>query len=590
MKQLFFIGFLLISSLSFSQGDYALAENYFRQGEYQKAIVLYKKLQNKSPYSTTYLKRLVTCYQEINQLDEAETLLKSLLKKSPKLSYINVEIGYNFQKKRQPEKAKKYYDIAIESIAENPSLGGIISRLFKNNNLLDYAITAYTRTMELNPNANYGFQLAQIYGEKGDFEKMFNAYVDLVDKNDNYIITVQRYAGRFLSDDPTDKNNIAFKKALLKKSVSKPKNIWNELLSWLFAKQKEFNKALVQEKALFKRNPEFLGKIFSLGTVAIENKDYAAAKNCFQFVLENTNFIKDKINAEQYLLSCAVALKEKDIQNKFTAFFTKYGINSNTIEVQVDFADYLTFTLNQPKEAEKILEKALNLPGSKFQQARIKLRLGDIYVFTGRFSKALIYYSQVQTKLKNHPLSQEARFKVAKASFFKGDFDWSMAQLKILKGSTTQLIANDAVDLFLVISENIPRDSLPTGLKEFAKADLLSFQNKTKEAIAVYDTILQNFKGQSIENATLYKQALLYRKEADFDAAIKNLEMLAGLGSSNTFIDDAYFLLAEIYRTDLNMPEKASEYYQKIIFEQSSSIYLVEARKQYRKLRGDSIN
>ena len=132
---------------------------------------------------------------------------------------------------------------------------------------------------------------------------------------------------------------------------------------------------------------------------------------------------------------------------------------------------------------------------SKFQRAQIKLKLGEIFVFTSQFNKALIYFSQVQTSLKNHPLSQEARFKVAQTSYFKGDFPWAMAQLKVLKGSTTQLTANDAVDLFLIISDNQPKDSIPSGLKQYAKADLLSYQNKYIQALTILERICLKFKG-----------------------------------------------------------------------------------------------
>ena len=74
---------------------------------------------------------------------------------------------------------------------------------------------------------------------------------------------------------------------------------------------------------------------------------------------------------------------------------------------------------------------------SKFDKARIKLKLGDVLVFTGKFNTALIYFSQIQTQLKNHELAQEARFKVAQTSYFKGDFEWAKAQLKILKSGNT---------------------------------------------------------------------------------------------------------------------------------------------------------
>ena len=584
MKKIILIIALFYSCFAFSQGNFSLAENYFRQGEYKKASQIYKSLLKKSPFNTTYLKRLVTCFQETNEYLKAENLLKEKMLVNPAQKYLHVEIGYNFDRQQEKELAEKEYLLAIEAIETNPNLGGIIGRMFRQNNLLDYAIEAYSKTMELNKNANYEFAIAQIYGEKGEFDKMFDSYIELIDKDENYISSVQRLASRYINEDPTSKNNLALKRSLLKKSISNPKDVWNEFLSWLFTKQKEYGKALIQEKALFKRNPDYIDNIFRLGRIAFEDNDFDNSQKCFDFLLENTNFIDGKLSAELYLLKIAVKKSDENSDLLFQKVLKEYGFNKNTIDVQTVYADFLTFQKNDPEKAKEILENALSFSNSKFQKARIKLKLGDVLVFTGKFNKALIYFSQVQTRLKNHPLSQEARFKVAQTSYFKGDFTWAKAQLKILKGSTTQLIANDAVDLFLIITDNEPKDSIPSGLSEFSKADLLAFQNRNKEAISLYNVIIKKYQGQDIEDETLYNQAKVYLKELQYQNAITNLLKIISIDKEGILVDDAYYL------NHIKDTEKASEYYQKIIFEKASSIYLVDARKKYRELRGDIVN
>ena len=227
---------------------------------------------------------------------------------------------------------------------------------------------------------------------------------------------------------------------------------------------------------------------------------------------------------------------------------------------------------------------------SKFKAAQIKLKLGEVLVFTEKFNRALIYFSQVQSQLKNHPLAQEARFKVAQTSYFKGDFKWAKSQLKILKSSTTQLIANDAVDLFLTISDNEPKDSIPSGLIDFARADLLAYQNKNNEAILLYASLLKRYQGQNIEDEALFNQAGLYIKESLYEKAIENLLKIISINVDGILVDDSYYLLAEVYNDKIKDVQKASEYYQKIIFDKPSSIYLVNARKKYRKIRGDEVN
>ncbi|MEQ3500841.1 tetratricopeptide repeat protein [Tenacibaculum sp. SSH1-16] len=591
MKKIIILFNLLILSLfcHAQQNEFIIAENYFRNNEYEKAIQLYKRLYDQSPYNTTYLKKLITCYQETEQFIAAENLLTQKLKERPNLSYLYVILGYNSERQEKIEDANEYYQKAIESINKKANYGSLIAGLFKNYSKLDLAIEAFNKVMEINPKANYGFQLAQIYGEKGNFEQMFKSYIDLVDKNEGYLNNVKRYAGKYLTDDSEDENNILFKKALLLKSISNPKDIWNDLLSWLFIRQKQYSKALIQNKALLARNPDNLGKINDLGKIALENKDYETAKECFDLIIEKTNYPRDKFNAINNNLKIAIETKQPDVEERFNSIFKEYGINSKTLFTQIEYANYLTFTKNNPEEASIILKNALNFTNSKFIKATIKLKLGDVFVYMGKFNKGLIYFSQVQTLFKNNYIGQEARFKVAQASYFKNDFTWAKAQLKVLKGSATQLIANDAADLFLTISDNEPKDSIGTGLKEYAKADLLAYQNKNDEAIAILSNIITNYSGQPIEDEALFKQAQLFVKKKQYDKAILNYTKIIALDKKGIYVDDVYYHMAELYNNELNNLEKAKEYYQKIIFDHPSSIYLVEARKKFRKLRGDDI-
>ena len=589
MKLIQLLIFLTVTSTSFAQNDYLLAESYYREGAYEKATEQFKKLYAKSPFNTSYLNRLVSCYQETEQFSEAEQLLISKLKKNPEQGFLYVYLGYNYERQQQKELARENYALALKSIDKNPSYGAIIGRTFKDYNLLDTAVLAYEKVMTINKNADYNFQIAQIQGEKGDFKNMFESCIDLVDKKEQYASVIQGFTSKYITDDSENKANIIFKKTLLRKSASQPKNVWNALLSWLFIQQKEYEKALVQEKALYQRNSSDLSAIFSLGKIAFENKNFTSAKECFNFVAQKSSLNEEIIDAYFYIAKIAVANHNPETEALFQSLFKKFGKKTGTLKLQIAYADFLTFSQNTPEEAKKVLENAVAFSNSKFQKARIKLKLGDVFVFTGKFNKALRYFSQIQTQLKNHELAQLARFKVAQTSYFKGDFTWAKTQLKVLKSATSQRIANDAVALYLMITDNEPVDGIPSGLSQYSKAVVLDFQNKTQEAIDTLSVISKRYKGQPIEDEALFKQAKLFLKLNEFEAAITNFKKVIALNPEGVLIDDAYYELAELFNNYLKKPEKASKYYQKIIFDYSSSIYLVEARKKYRIIRGDSL-
>ncbi len=588
MKNFFLFVLLISINFSFSQNSHVLGEKYYEKGEYEKATQIFKKLYTKNPFNTTYLSRLISCYQETEKFIEVENLLKNKLKQSHNRGFLYVHLGYNYERKKQKDLAKLNYELALKYVEKMPTYGSVIAFTFKEYNLLDYAVLAFNKAMAKNKNLNYGFQIAQIYGEKGDLKKMIDSYIALIDKKSDFYDIVLRYVSLYITGDSENEANILLKEALIKKSNSNPKNNWNSMLSWLFTQQKEYDKALLQEKALYYRNPSDLGAIFQLGKIALENKNYDSAKACFDFILQNSSIDSEIIDSRLSLAKISIATNDNRAESIFKFLINEFGENENTIKIQVAYADFLTFQKNDPVQAKIVLEKALSFAISKFDKAKIKLKLGDVLIFTGQYNKALICFSQVQTKLKNHELAHQARFKVAQTSYFKGDFSWAKIQLKVLKGSTTQLIANNAVDLYLTITDNESQDSIPSGLEKYAKADLLAFQNKISQAIDTLNLIKLKFKGHPIEDEALFKQAELYTKQGQYDLAITNYEKIINLGDEGILTDDALHKIASLYHNNLNNKEKASEYYQKIIFNYPSSIYLVDARKNYRKIRGDT--
>ena len=179
---------------------------------------------------------------------------------------------------------------------------------------------------------------------------------------------------------------------------------------------------------------------------------------------------------------------------------------------------------------------------------------------------------------------------MAKASYYKGDFKWAESQLNILKSSTSQLIANDALELKLLISDNKYEDSTQTALKLYAKADLLTFQNKKEAAIVLLDRIIEEHKTEPIVAQALFKQGQLFEAHSQFEKAVSNYERIRANYREGILMDDALYRLAKIYNEQYNEKEKAKLLLEEIIFNHDDSIYFVDARKQYRILRGDAIN
>ncbi|SDW04333.1 tetratricopeptide repeat protein [Flavobacterium degerlachei] len=590
MKKLLLHITLFFSLVCFSQNE-QLAQYYYDKGDFEKAKISYEELLKALPYNTAYFLRTIDCYQQLQQFSIAEKAIKDRLEKS-KQGNLLVEIGYNYQLQKQDVKAKEYYNQALDRVKKNPNEVFGISSSFEKKVLLEYALKAYQIAAEVEPKYNFNYQNGLLYGQLGNTEMMISTFLDESYANPQNSIIIQNQLSRFMSDDSDGNFSEMLRKGLIVRVQKSQDLFWNRFLSWFYVQQKEFSKAFIQEKAIYKRNPESLANIVNLAHLSIEEEDQEMAVEILDFVITNTKDLEMLIQAQTYLIKMKIAkAQDKDfaaINKELSALLAEYEISPFTLSLQLIQAHFVAFNLKDPEQGRAIIKKTLELQLNDFQVAQAKMELADILLFEEKFNQALLYYSQIEMNLKNDVLAHEATLKAAKTSYFKTDFVWALKQFKELKSASTQLIANDALEYFLLINDNTVADSTQAALKEFAKGDYLLYQNRNKEAIAQFQSILQKFKGQEIEAVTLLRLAKVYEKTGDFNLALSQYQEIIEHHNDGIYIDEALFFSAEIFNKKLATPEKAKPLYEKIIFNHQDSIYFVEARKSFRKLRGDT--
>ena len=589
MKKLFSYLFFFCSLISFSQNE-LLAQNYFDKGEFDKATSVYEELDKKQPGNFYFTQKLVSCYQGLKQFDKAEKLLLSKKEKSNQPNFF-VELGYNAQLQKNQTKADSYYKKAIDAVEFQPNYAYQIGQAFEQKSLLQQAYNTYGIGQKANSSMNFDYQMALLQGQMGNLDVMVVKLLDYSYSNVNSTLNVQNQLVLFMQDDAENVFANSLKKELLLRTQKTQDIYWNQFLSWLYVNQKEYNKAFIQEKSIYKRNPESFDDIIQLAQICVNEKDNETAQAIFQFILQNTTDESTILNAQYFLLKNEIANAKPEnyplIQSKFDTLLNQFGGSPFSIDIQILAAHFKAFYQNDFENAKLLLDKMMEMNINIRQKAKVKMELADVLVYNEKFNQAIIYYAQIQNDLPNDEFSHEASMRMAKTSFFKKDFDWAKKQAKELKQASTQLIANDAVELFLLISDNEVEDSLKVALQDFSKADLLEYQNKPKEALEAFLQILVKHKGQSIEAGTLYKVGRNYEKLGNFAKAITYYQILLDNHKDGIYIDEALFYSAEIYKKQLNELEKAKNLYEKVVLEHPDSIYFTEARKQYRALRGD---
>lgn len=590
MKKIIALLFIFLSLFVHAQNE-QLALNYFDRGEFEKALVSYEELLKAQPNNFNYFQKAVECYQQLQQFDKAEKAIQERLDKYKQGNFL-VELGYNYQLQKNQEKANKYYDQAIDKIKKNPSEVYQIAYVFDRKALVDYALLAYQTAVSLEPKFNFNFQMALLYGQKGETDKMIDMFLTESYANPQNLIMIQNQLSRFTTEETDESFNDTLKKALLVRIQKNQDIFWNEFLSWFYVQQKEYGKAFIQEKAIYKRNPESFSNIVNLGQLAIEENDQEAAKEILGFVLENTKDLDLQIQSHSYLMEMKIAKAlPKDypaINIELDNLIKEFGVSPFSLSLLKIKAHFVTFNMKDAETGKIILKNVLEMPLNRDQAAEVKMELADILLFEEKFNQALIYYSQIENDANNSPIGQEASLKTAKTSYYKADFKWAEHQLKVLKSASTQLIANDALDLFLLISDNTVEDSTQVALKKFARADFLLYQEKKQDALTAFQAILKENKGDAIEPVTLLRIGKIYEELGDTNAALANYNLILDNFKECIYIDEALFYSAEIYN-QLNDVEKAKPLYEEVITKHEDSIHYVTSQKKYRKLRGDSI-
>jgi tetratricopeptide (TPR) repeat protein len=396
--------------------------------------------------------------------------------------------------------------------------------------------------------------------------------------------------------------NDTYRSVLLKKSQQNPDELlYNELLLWHSIQQKDFQFAILQAKALDRRYSENGQRVFDLAALCVSNENYDAAIDGYKYIIK-----KDKgtdlamrsrielINTEfrQYK---SLFLQDKSklllMQQDYVSLLNELGKNPFTVPLILNLAHLQAFYLGETDQAIELLLQAISISKISLAiQAECKLELADIYLFSDEQWEATLLYSQVEKTFKNEPLGHEAKFRNAKLSFYIGEFGWALAQLDVLKAATSKLIANDALELSLLISDNIEEDSVTIPLSMYAKADLLEFRNRDQDALVVLDSISMLYPMHSIADNVLFKKAEIFSKNGKFDLAAANYSEIIEKYPYDLLADDALFNLAGLYENQLHNKDKAMELYEKILTQFPGSLYVVEARKHFRALRNDPVN
>lgn len=599
LKKISFVIVLILKTFlaCAQQPDIELAESLSKNGEYSQAIAIYKKLNNTNVDKTWFYTDYLNCLLKTKNYNEAEKLVNKTIKTNPNQNIYVIDLGYIYEQNTDTEKANKIYDKVIANLPADENTVTDVATQFYNRQNYNYALKTYIQARKAFKNSSlYGLEIVNVLKLTDNKSDLVSEILTLITNNPDYL----GFAKNILSQNIETPTDYTLLKTELLKAVQKNpnNNTFAHLLAWYYLQQKNFKTALAQTIALDKREKQNGAEVYELGNIFTQNKDYETANLAYQYLLQqgesNPYYInalietlsnKKQLLTEGKLLMPDLLLLEQD----YTSILTKYGKNYQTLFAISQLANLQAFYLNKPSQAQVLLENALELKniGQK-NIGELKLQLANIYLVNNQIWDAALLYGQVEKTFTNEPLGQEAKLRNAKLSFYNGDFKWAKSQLDVLKASTSQFIANDALDLSLLIQNNLTADSTGKALKIYASASLFVLKNKLSDALLTLDSINLLYPKNELENDILLTKAKIFTQQKNFIEAALQYQTIINKGE-NMYVDDAHFLLAQLQEQKLNLLKQALENYQKLLNNYPGSPYISESRERFRALRGDAL-
>ena len=587
--------FCLLGFKAAAQVDEAhLAAQYTASGELLKALDIYQKLFRSD--DETYYPNYIKCLLSLKKFDDAESATKKMIRKHPDNSLYTISLGTVYTQSGAVDKANELYDDLIKKLPADQTAITVIAGQFYQNSNIDYAIKALEQGRVILKNDNlFSFELITLYRYKGDKVALTNEYLNFLPTNPAYIAQAQNTLST-LYEGGADYDML--KAALLKKIQKDPQQtIYINLLIWQYLQQKDFDQALNQELALNRRGSSDDNSIMELCNTLVANQAYDAAIRGYAYLIgkgkDNPLYLPAKvemISAEDQKITSSKYTQDDllGLEKDYYDLLTEFGRSEYTAYAMQKLANLQAFKLHKFADAQKLLEDEANIPGlAPRLLALCKLDLGDVYLINGNQWDATLLYSQVEKDFPNNDVGEDAKFRNAKLAYYTGDFTWAKGQLDVLKAATSQLIANDVLNLSLLISDNMAADSTGEALKIYARADLLIFAEEPDKAVKTLDSIDVKYPGNALSDDILMAKARILIQQKDYNGAIPLLKKIYDNHPSNLWADDAVFMLGDIYENHLNDKAQAQTWYQKIITEYPGSLWINDARKRFRLIRGD---
>ena len=593
-----------------------LAQSFEQAGEWERAAALYESMLESNPDGFVVLDGLRRSYTEMKEYDKAINLVRQQLRTNPLDENLLSVLGGLYDLAGRIQAADSVWHVVLKKDPQNANLYRLVAAQLIDHREYERAIQIYLEGRDATKNqVLFLEELASLYGALHQYESAASEYIKLVRSNPQQLTYVEARLSSFTGREEARRAALV---VVQKEAQQTPEQVSIlSLLAWLYMDGKEFDAALEQYRNIDRLMKANGHEILQFAQRATQERAYAVSARAFREVVEKSSQ-RDILPTAR--LGYARALEELSAENDTIAQVSgdpaastpTTSENVRVFESQPTFQGVLAlyeglardypntdiamqsffrigtirfnrfFDLNGATVAFDIVRK---LPHNANLLYEATMSLGEIQVARNDLAQAHREYGQL-LKIALQQYRDRVLYRIAELDYFEAGFDTAASSLQRISVNLANDLANDALQLLYFIQEN--KAAGQEALAEFARADLLVRQRKYSEALARFESVAARFAATPLLDDAMMKIGELHLLLNRTDSALVVFRRIINDVPTSILRDRAQMRIAEVYEGRLKDTKKAIEAYEAVLANYPASLFVEEARKRIRILRGDS--
>ncbi|NBC19064.1 MAG: tetratricopeptide repeat protein, partial [Bacteroidetes bacterium] len=582
---------------------YTLAETYLRAGQFDRAITLLEDLHADSPETYVFFDKLLEAYENVKQYDDAIALVESQMDSSAQDDQLRVEKARLQYLKGDEEAALATWNAILDGASS--SRYRMVYGSMIDVRLFEQAAEVLERGREAaGEPSRYRTELAYLYSLNGRHKQAAQEYTALLGETPNKLSFVRNRLSRFVDQaGALDSTITVLEGAVQKEPLNRS---YRELLGWLYLEHEDYRKALNAYRAIDRLEQEQGRVLFYFARQAADAGAFDVASEAYDEILRrypDAPVVPEaRLGLGEMHQRWAEATGEQPRDAR--------GNRQPSPHYDAALAAYRTFLQEHPNHtrypevlrrigqlqqdvyldlgaAEATLQEVIDRYGNSDAALEARYDLGRIALLRGNLDGANLMFSRLVEELRLGELAERARYEMALIHFYRSEFETARTLASAIDENTSTDVANDAIELKVLLTTNKGPDSLNTPLQLYAEASLTQRQRQPGAAVQLADSLLGTYGRHPLADEARFLRARALRADGRTEAALSAFQELPLIHPQSQYADRSLFEAADLQANTLGAIEDAIETYTTLLTDYPGSLLAPDARKAIRRLRGD---